>query len=166
MSTQSESKPATRRGSTWVLIGWLLLSFAVGAISYIFRANNLLWYANLIKPPLNPPNALWTSVWVILYVLMAIAVWLVWKTRPSTCRRTGLRLFCVQLWFDLLWAWIFFSRHQLGTAFVDLLVLWVAILLAIVNFRKMSITAAWLLVPYLVWVAFASYLNLALWRLN
>jgi translocator protein len=97
---------------------------------------------------------------------MAIAAWIVWKTRPSPCRRRGLRLFCVQLGLNFLWGWIFFDRHQIGTAFADIIVLWVAILLTILTFKKMSTTAAWLLVPYLAWVTFAAYLNFGLWRLN
>ncbi len=74
--------------------------------------------------------------------------------------------FCVQLGLNFLWTWIFFDRHQIRTAFVDLAVLWAAILLTILTFKKMSTTAAWLLVPYLAWVTFAGYLNFAIWRLN
>ena len=80
--------------------------------------------------------------------------------------RNGLRLFCVQLWFNLLWAWIFFDRHQIGIALLDLIVLWIAIALTVRSFRIVSHTAAWLMVPYLVWVAFAIYLNFGIWRLN
>jgi len=97
---------------------------------------------------------------------MAVSAWIVWKTRPSPCRRRGLRLFLVQLGLNLLWTWIFFSRHQMFTALADVVVLWLAILLTILTFKKMSATAAWLLLPYLAWVTFAGYLNLAIWRLN
>lgn len=114
----------------------------------------------LIKAALSP---VYIAIWIVLYALMGIAAWLVWKTRPSTCRRSGLRLFLVQLWFNVLWSWIFFSRHQLGTAFADLVVLFVAILLTARSFRKVSTRAAWLLAPYLAWVAYLGYLNLALW---
>ena len=163
MPTQSESRP----NSAIALIGWFALCFAVAVISSIVSAHNIpTWYAGLIKPPLTPPNQLYGPLWIVLYALMAIAVWIVWKTRPSTCRRRGLRLFCVQLALNLLWTWIFFSRHQIGTALASIVVLWVAILLTILTFKKMSTTAAWLLVPYLAWVTFASYLNLAIWRLN
>jgi translocator protein len=97
---------------------------------------------------------------------MAVAAWIVWKTRPSPCRYRGLRLFLVQLGLNLLWTWIFFSTHQILTAFVDLVALWAAILLTLLTFKKMSTTAAWLLVPCLAWVTFAGYLNIAIWRLN
>ena len=105
-------------------------------------------------------------MWTVLYTLMAIAAWIVWKTRPSPCRHRGLRLFCVQLALNFLWTWIFFDRHQIGTALVSIIVLWVGILLTILTFKKMSTPAAWLLIPYLAWVSFAGYLNLAFWRLN
>ncbi|HEX5235534.1 MAG TPA: TspO/MBR family protein [Silvibacterium sp.] len=167
MATQSELSKFTRRAAARALVGWVLLCFVVAGVSSIFSAHNIpVWYAMLAKPPLNPPNWVFAPVWTTLYALMAVAVWLVWKTRPSTCRRQSMRLFCVQLWFNLLWSWIFFSRHQLGMASIDLAVLWIAILLTIVNFRKVSASAAWLMVPYLCWVTFAGYLNFEIWRLN
>jgi tryptophan-rich sensory protein len=167
MSTSSQPAFPPRPRAMLALIGWLVLCFAVAGISSIFSAHGIpTWYAELVKPALNPPNWVFAPVWIALYALMAIAAWLVWKTRPSGCRLRGLRLFFVQLWFNLLWSWIFFSRHQAGTAFIDIAVLWIAILLTLLNFRKVSVTAAWLLAPYLAWVAFAGYLNLALWRLN
>jgi len=149
------------------LIGWLALCFAGGCLSSIFALRAIPnWYAALVKPPLNPPNHVFGPLWTVLYTLMAVSAWIVWKTRPSPCRHRGLRLFLVQLGLHFLWPWIFFGRHRMLTAFVDLVVLWVAILLTSLTFRKMSHTAAWLLVPYLAWVTFAAYLNLAIWRLN
>ncbi|MFT4114575.1 TspO/MBR family protein [Silvibacterium sp.] len=149
------------------LAGWLLLCLAVGGVSSIFPLHNIpTWYAGLIKPPLTPPNGVFGPVWTVLYILMGISAWMVWKTRPSICRRTGLRQFVIQLAFNFLWTWTFFSRHQMLTALVDIVILLLTIVLMIRTFRKMSVTAAWLLVPYLVWVAFATYLNVAFWRLN
>jgi translocator protein len=165
MTTQGGQ--TVRPHGVWALVGWLALCLAVAGTSSIFSAHNIhTWYAGLIKPPLNPPNWVFAPVWTTLYALMGIAAWLVWKTRPSGCRRRGLQLFLVQLWFNFLWSWIFFSRHQIGMALVDILVLWAAILLTILNFRKVSALAAWLMVPYIAWVTFAAYLNLAFWRLN
>lgn len=153
---------------SWLaLAGWLLLCFAIGGLSSIFPAKSIpTWYAALVKPPLNPPNQLFGPVWTVLYALMGISAWIVWKTRPSPCRRRGLRLFCVQLALNFLWTWIFFSRHQPLTAVADIVALWIAILLTALTFRKMSHAAAWMLVPYLAWVTFAGYLNIAIWRLN
>ena len=163
MATQTESRP----GSGLALAGWLLLCFAVALASSLFSAESIAtWYAGLIKPPLNPPDKLFGPVWTVLYTLMAFSVWIVWKTRPSPCRRRGLLLFCIQLGLNLLWTWSFFGRHQPLTALCDIAVLWIAIFLTILTFRKMSRTAAWMLVPYLAWVTFASYLNVAIWRLN
>jgi translocator protein len=167
MATQSPSTQVPRPHGLWVLIGWLALCFAVAGVSSFFSAPAIpTWYAGLAKPTLNPPNSIFAPVWTILYALMAVAAWLVWKTRSSTCRRTGLRLFGVQLWFNLLWSWIFFNRHQIGTALIDIVVLWIAIALTIQQFTRMSRTAAWLMAPYLAWVTFATYLNFAIWRLN
>jgi benzodiazapine receptor len=163
LATQVESRP----GSGLALIGWLALCFSVAAVSSIFSAESIThWYAGLIKPPLNPPNQVFGPVWTVLYALMAVSAWIVWKTRPSACRRRGLLLFCIQLGLNVLWTWSFFARHQPLTAFADIVVLWIGIFLTILTFRKMSRTAAWMLVPYLAWVTFASYLNLAIWRLN
>jgi len=163
MSAQPEDRPRP----ALALIGWLALCLAVDGLSSIFPLRAIpTWYAALIKPPFNPPNAVFPLVWTLLYVLMAISAWIVWKTRPSPCRRRGLRLFLVQLGLNFLWTWIFFSTHQVLTAFIDLVALWAAILLTILTFKKMSTTAAWLLVPYLAWVTFAGYLNFAIWLLN
>ena len=157
----------TRHNGRLALLGWLALCFGVGAVSSIFAARSIpTWYAALEKPPLNPPNQIFGPVWTLLYALMAVAAWIVWKTRSSPCRTRGLRLFLIQLALNFLWTWIFFGTHQMLTAFVDLIALWTAILLTILAFRRMSHTAAWLLVPYLVWVTFAGYLNLAIWKLN
>ncbi|WP_446745184.1 TspO/MBR family protein [Silvibacterium acidisoli] len=150
-----------------VLIGFLAVSLGVGFLGSLFSAPEISgWYASLAKPPLNPPNWIFAPVWTAIYILTAVATWIVWKTRLSDCRKTGLRIFWVQLGLNLLWSWTFFSRHQIFTAFVDLVVLWVAVLLMARSFRKMSIPAASLLVPYLLWVAFAGYLNFAIWRMN
>jgi translocator protein len=157
----------SRPNVTLALVGWLALSFAVAGISSIFTSARLSgWYAGLVKSPLNPPNQVYGPVWAVLYTLMGVSAWMVWKTRPSGCRRRGLLLFCVQLALNFLWTWIFFGSHQVGTAFVDKAALWAAILLTILSFKKVSTSAAWMLVPYLAWITFACYLNFAIWRLN
>jgi translocator protein len=160
-------EPQTRPHARTALVGWLALCFGIGIVSSIFTARSIpTWYAALTKPPLNPPDHVYGPVWTLLYALMAISAWIVWKTRPSACRRRGLRLFVIQLALNFLWTWIFFGTHQILTAFIDLVALWAAILLVILTFRRMSHTAAWLLVPYLAWVTFAGYLNFAIWKLN
>lgn len=165
--TESKSTEWLRLRPNLALAGWLLLCFTIALISSIVAAHSIpTWYAALAKPPLNPPNQVFGPVWTVLYALMAVAAWIVWKTRPSPCRRSGLRAFGVQLYMNLLWSWLFFGQHNLGWALTDLVVLWATIAYLIYTFRKMSHTAAWLLVPYLAWVTFAAYLNWAIWRLN
>ena len=165
MSTNPE--PFVRPRAVLALVGWLVLCLAVGGVSSTFNVHAIpTWYKTLVKPPLNPPNWVFPVVWSTLYVLMAVAVWLIWKTRPSACRISGMRLFLAQLLFNFLWSWIFFGQHQIAAAVADIVLLWIAILLSILTFKKMSHTAAWLMVPYLAWVTFAAYLNIAIWRLN
>ena len=157
----------TRPNARTALLGWLALCFGVDGVASVFAIRSIpTWYAALEKPALNPPNQVFGPVWIVLYALMAVSAWIVWKTRPSSCRTRGLRLFCVQLALNFLWTWIFFGAHQVLTAFFDIVALWAAILLTILTFRGMSHTAAWLLVPYLAWVTFAAYLNFAMWKLN
>ena len=157
----------TRPNARTALLGWLAVCFGVAIASSVFAARAIpTWYSALAKPPLNPPNHVYGPVWTALYALMAISAWIVWKTRPSACRRRGLRLFEIQLALNFLWTWIFFGAHQLLTAFVNIVSLWAAILLTILTFRRMSHTAAWLLVPYLAWITFAGYINFAIWKLN
>src|ERR1700739_4229011 len=107
MSTQPV--PFVRPHAAWALVGWLVLWFAVAGVSSALGAHAIpTWYATLVKPPLTPPNWVFAPVWIILYTLMAIAAWMVWKTRPSDCRKSGLRVFLTELLFNVLWAWIFF----------------------------------------------------------
>lgn len=163
----SQRGSATGLRAALALVGWLALCFAVGIAGSFFSLHNIpTWYAKLIKPPFTPPNAVFSIVWPILYALMAVAAWLAWKTPRSTCRFNGLRLFGLQLWLNFFWAWIFFGRHAFSIAFIDLVALWIALFVTILNFRRISTAAAWLLVPYLAFVTFIGYLNLGFWKLN
>lgn len=161
----SATRPRPR--AAWALAGWLLLCLAVCIVALAFGAQSIpVWYSKLAKPAFTPPNAVFAVVWPILYALMAVAAWLVWKAPRSTCRFNGLRLFSLQLLFHLLWAWIFFDRRQIGIAFVDLALMWITLLVTILNFRRVSSIAVWLLVPCLAWMTFVGYLNAGFWRLN
>ena len=121
------------------------------------------WYAALMKPAWNPPSWIFGPAWTLLYTLMAVAAWLVWKrvgfSRP-------LAFYFVQLALNAAWTPIFFGAHQLGWALMEIILLWIMILLTLLSFRRVTPTAGWLFVPYLAWVSFASFLNLTLWRLN
>lgn len=124
------------------------------------------WYAGLIKPSFNPPNWIFGPVWTTLYLLMAIAAWLVWRMPASSPRNTALALFALQLALNFLWTPLFFRFHMLRGALVEIVVLWMAIGVTTLQFAKLSPSAAWLMAPYLAWVTFASVLNGALARLN
>ena len=121
------------------------------------------WYAALNKPAWNPPAWVFGPAWTLLYTLMAIAAWLVWKRDGW---RRPLSLYFVQLLLNAAWTPIFFGAHQLGWALVEIVLLWIAILLTLLAFRGVNRMAAWLMVPYLAWVSFATFLNFTLWRLN
>ena len=146
------------------LIGWFLITFAAAWIGSRFMPGE--WYASLAKPAWTPPNAVFAPVWTVLYVLMAVAAWLVWRRAGFSRAGTALVLFVVQLCLNALWSYSFFGLERVDIAFVDIVALWVLILVVIVLFWRVDRRAGALMVPYLLWVGFASYLNLELWRLN
>jgi tryptophan-rich sensory protein len=145
------------------LLGFILVTFCAPALS-AFIGMPGEWYAVLNKPSWNPPAWLFGPAWTLLYTLMAVAAWLVWKRAGVSSR--PLALYFVQLALNAAWTPIFFGSHQLGWALVEIVGLWIAILLTLLSFRRVNSTAGWLLVPYLAWVTFAATLNCTLWRLN
>jgi tryptophan-rich sensory protein len=151
-------------GRAWIgLLGWVGLSLATGLVASVARPGE--WYRSLEKPPWNPPDAVFAPVWSALYVAMGVAAWLVWReARPES--RRALVLFGLQLLFNALWMWLFFRWQLPGVALVEIVVLWALIAATIAAFYPVSRVAAVLLVPYLLWVSFATLLNLELWRLN
>lgn len=125
------------------------------------------WYQTLNKPFFSPPNWIFGPVWTILYLMMGIAAFLIWeKGLKSKKVKTALKYFLVQLMCNFLWSIIFFGLHAPFVAFIDILVLWIAILLTIMQFYKLSKPSAYLLIPYLAWVSFATLLNGAIVLLN
>jgi len=122
------------------------------------------WYPTLQKPSWNPPSWLFAPVWTVLYVLMAIAAWLVW--RAGLFFGTPGILFGLQLILNMLWSWFFFGKHRPDQSFAEILVLWVSILATAVAFVQVNLVAGWLFVPYLLWVTFAAVLNGTIWRMN
>lgn len=149
------------------LAGWIALCLGAGGLGSLATAPKIpTWYAALEKPPGNPPSWVFGPVWTTLYVMMGVAAWLVWRRPPGEARSLALRMFAVQLLLNTLWSFLFFGLESPGAAFLEIVCLWVAIVATAALFRHVSPVAGWLLVPYGAWVAFASYLNLALWRLN
>jgi len=124
------------------------------------------WYASINKPDWNPPAWVFGPVWTLLYTMMAISAWLVWKKSGFGSAKIALTLFFVQLLLNGLWSQIFFGQQEIGWAFAEIVVLWIAILLTIIYFFKQSKVAGWLMIPYLLWVTFAGYLNYTIWILN
>jgi tryptophan-rich sensory protein len=121
------------------------------------------WYAALEKPSWNPPGWIFGPVWTLLYLMMAVSAWLVWR---KVGFQRPLVLYFIQLVLNAAWTPIFFGAHELGWALAEILVLWSAILLTTLSFFKVSKPAGWMLVPYLLWVTFAAFLNFTLWRMN
>ncbi len=153
--------------NTIKLVVSLLVTVGLGSLGGIFTVSEIPnWYAGLQKPSFNPPNWLFGPVWTLLYILMGISVYLVWKHPVSTDRNIALTLFIVQFVLNFFWSVIFFKQHQLGWALVEIILMWVFIFLTIIWFGKISSTASWLMVPYISWVSFATLLNAAIWKLN
>lgn len=153
----------------WIaLFGFIVISQAAGVAGSIFTAPAIPgWYAALAKPELVPPSWVFAPVWTTLFIFMGIAAFIVWRAGFRKRQvRVALGVFFVQLLLNMLWSILFFGLQSPALALTEILVLWVAILTTIVVFAKLSRTAALLLVPYLLWVSFATYLNFAIWMLN
>jgi benzodiazapine receptor len=146
------------------LAGFILLCFSAAAFGSQFMPGE--WYAALKKPTWNPPNWIFGPVWSALYTMMAVAAWLVWRRGGFKLNRLPLALFLTQLLLNALWSWLFFGLKNPALAFVEIVLLWLFIGGTIVAFWPRQRVAAWLLVPYLAWVSFASGLNFTLWQLN
>jgi tryptophan-rich sensory protein len=156
-----------RQHAQWLVLAlFLLLVFATGALGSIFTAKAIpAWYADLHRPSWSPPNWLFGPVWTVLYILMAVAVWLVWRKGGSGAR-PAILLWAVQLVLNGVWTPIFFGLHEIGWALADIVALWAAIGATAAAFRRVSRPAAGLMLPYLAWVTFATVINYALWRMN
>ena len=139
-----------------------------GAIGSVFTVSAIPnWYAGLVKPALNPPSWVFGPAWTTLYALMGIAAFLIWKSGWDKKEvKKALGVFGIQLVLNALWSIIFFGLHSPGWALVDIIALWFAIAWTMVVFYKISKPAAYLLVPYILWVSFVSYLNYSIWMLN
>lgn len=146
------------------LVGWLLVTFAAAAVGAVASVDAASFYAQLSKPSWAPPAWVFGPVWSGLYALMGIAAWLVWRSPGS--KAVALGLFGAQLAANALWSWLFFAWHRGALAAVEVLVLLVLIVATMVAFWRSSRPAALLLLPYLLWVGFASALTWAVWRAN
>lgn len=147
-------------------LGWALLTFTAAALGAIASADAGVFYAELVRPSWAPPAWLFGPVWTVLYALMAVAAWLVWRRRGFAGAGPALTLFIAQLAANALWSWLFFAQHSGALAFVDVLLLWGLLIATVFAFQRIHALAAALLYPYLAWTTFASALTFAVWRLN
>lgn len=149
------------------LILWLTLCYAAAFLGSLATGPAIpTWYAGLNKPPLTPPNWVFGPVWTLLYTLMGIAAWLVWKRAAQWQVWPALLFFCLQLALNVLWSALFFGLQNPGLALVEITALWLMILATTAAFWQVSAAAGALLLPYLAWVGFAAVLNYQLWWLN
>jgi benzodiazapine receptor len=150
--------------TTLMLVVWVGLCFAVAFLASRYQPG--IWYEGLIKPGWTPPNWVFAPVWSLLYLMMGVAAWLVWKQGGFAAAAWPLGFFLLQLALNGLWSWLFFGRHLIGAAMIDIGLLWVAILITMILFWNRQPAAGIMFLPYLLWVSYASTLNFALWRLN
>ena len=145
----------------------LVIPLAVGALSGYLTAGEVeTWLPTLRKPSFYPPKEIFGPVWTTLYALMGISLFIVWKSPDKWPRRKGLAVFFLQLFLNFSWSISFFNFHLLFFAIIDILILWGMILYMIDSFREIKPVAAWLNIPYLLWVSFATVLTIAIWKLN
>ncbi|HSC15277.1 MAG TPA: TspO/MBR family protein [Gammaproteobacteria bacterium] len=148
------------------LVLWLAVCFLAAAIGASASLQAGTFYAELVRPDWAPPAAVFAPVWTMLYAMMAVAAWLVWRRREIRPARIGLAFFVLQLVLNALWSWLFFGWNRGALSFLDIVLLWALIVATLVLFWRIRPLAGWLLVPYLAWVTFASALNYEIWQLN
>ena len=148
------------------LLGWLAVAYATAAVGAAASIEAAPFYAGLARPAWAPPGSVFGPVWSVLYPIMGVAAWLVWRERGARHLGVALTLFVVQLSANALWSWLFFGWRRGGWAFAEVLRLLALIAATIVAFWRVRRLAAALLVPYFLWVCFASALTWSLWRSN
>jgi tryptophan-rich sensory protein len=159
MSRRTRSIPA--------LVISIVTCLLVGISGSLLTATSVTtWYTQIQKPSWTPPDAVFGPVWTLLYVMMGVSAWLFWRDSAGDVRRRGLSIFALQLLLNSLWSLLFFGMQSPGWAAIEIVVLWGAIAATIIVFAKVGRAAALLLVPYLLWVSFASALNFSIWNLD
>jgi tryptophan-rich sensory protein len=144
----------------------VLLCVTLGLLSGLSTVNEInTWYATIQKPSWNPPDRIFGPVWTSLYILMGIAAGMIWHTKDEK-RIQALMLFVLQFMLNLGWSYIFFERHAIGFAFAEIIILLILIIVTTISFYKIKPLAAGLMIPYILWVSFATCLNGTIWLLN
>ena len=146
---------------------WIVLSLAVGGLSGLLSRGGLeVYLETAVQPVWSPPPVVFPIVWSILYTLMGVGAARIWLSEDSVMRSRGLNIFIAQLVVNFFWSLIFFNLQAFGFAFIWLLLLWGLVAWMIAVYSKADPLAAWLQVPYLLWITFAAFLNAAVWFLN
>ncbi len=149
------------------LIISILLPLSVGAIAGMFTSQAVpIWYASLNRPSFSPPNWVFGPVWTSLYILLGISFFLIWKENPSRERNLAIKVFSIQMLLNLAWSFLFFYFNLIGVALIEIILLWISIAAMIYLFYKIKPLAAYLNIPYLLWVSFATILNAGYYFLN
>ena len=149
------------------LIISVALPVVTGTVSGLFSRPDTAWFQSINKPDWQPPDWVFGPVWTTLYILMGIALYLVWVSKTNNAsKKPAITLWGIQLVLNFFWSFIFFCLQRIDLALTEILILWVFIILTIFAFARISKTAAWLLVPYISWVSFASMLTYTIYRLN
>lgn len=167
VSHPQQGEPAHGRPEWPVLIALVVLCLVVGAAGSMATTEAVrTWYPTLRKPEWTPPPGIFAPVWTSLYLAMAVAAWQVWRQRAEASVRWPLIAFGVQLALNLAWSFLFFGLRSPLAGLVEIIPLWFSVLATMLLFHRVHRTAGWLFAPYLVWVTFATALNLAIWSLN
>lgn len=150
------------------LVSSIVICEAAGIIgSLVTESGVSSWYAGIVKPSFNPPSWVFAPVWTALFALMGVALFLLWKRGWETPGiKKAISFFAAQLALNMLWSFLFFGLHSPLLAFIEIIILWCAIIATIAACARVSRPAAYLLAPYLLWVSFAGYLNYTIWMLN
>lgn len=146
--------------------GWIGLACITAGIGGLASINASDFYLQLSLPDWAPPPWVFGPVWSVLFLMMGVSAWLVWRVNGFRPARLALSLFLIQLVFNALWSWLFFAWHHGAFAFIDILILWTLIVATLIRFWRIRPIAGWLLLPYVMWVSFAAALNYAIWQLN
>lgn len=146
------------------LLAWIAVCGLAGIFAAQFEPGT--WYEMLQKPSWTPPNWVFPIAWPILYILMGTSAWLIWKMESVSLSDYEFKWFFLQLGLNAIWSWLFFGKQYIATGLAEIFLLWIAIAFTLLLFWKKNRTAGLLLIPYLLWISYASALNFAIWQLN
>ncbi len=163
----AQRRPGLSEGGSFLgLLGWIAITAAAAAIGSAAATGSREFYNSLQRPSWAPDGSVFGPVWTVLYLAMAVAAWMVWRARTFIGARVALLLFLVQLALNALWTWLFFAWHKGALAFLEIILLWIAVAMTMNLFRRVRPMAGTLLIPYLAWVTFAAALTYAVWQAN